>query len=208
MQYEIKKSKVKNAPLMILIHGFGANRFDLLGLSEFFPDVNILSLEAPYQMNAQQSYWYEIQWVGNDKIVNVEQAKYSKLMLVNFIENEIEKIDDEFKKENIFLMGFSQGAILSYSVASELTYIKRIYGLSGYIDDRITDITNLDNKELEIFACHGISDEVIPVSQARQANKILKEYDLKRYEYIEHKEGHWISQDVLTKLINWHNNND
>lgn len=208
MQYEIKKSKVKNAPLMILIHGFGANRFDLLGLCEFFQDVNILSLEAPYQMNTQQSYWYDIQWVGNDKIVNVEQAKYSKLMLVNFIENEVEKIDDEFKKENIFLMGFSQGAILSYSIASELNYIKRIYGLSGYIDDRFADITNLNNKELEIFACHGTSDEVIPVSQARQANKILKEYDLKRYDYIEHNEGHWISQDVLTKLINWHNNND
>jgi phospholipase/carboxylesterase len=207
MKYELIKQH-KNAPLMILIHGFGANRYDLLGLGKFFPDVNIISLEAPYNFNSQQSYWYDIQWIGNEKIINTDQAIQSKNLLVNFIENEIEIIDSNFKKDNIFLLGFSQGAILSYAITSELKYIKRVYGLSGYIDETITTINGLNNKNLEIFACHGMADEVIPISKAREANKILIDSELGRYCYIEHNEGHWISQDILTEIIKWHNKND
>lgn len=209
MDYEIKKiDNSAGAPLMILIHGYGANRFDLLGLNRYFPNVNILSIEAPYKINPQQSYWYDIQWVGDDKIVNEEQANSSKQLLIKFIDEELEKIDDDFKKDNVFLMGFSQGAILGYAVSSELKYIKRVYGLSGYIDERITNFNGLNNKELEIFACHGEADEVIPISQAREANKILSQNEFKRYKYVEHNEGHWINEDVLKELINWHNNND
>lgn len=207
MKYELIKQH-KNASLMIFIHGFGANRYDLLGLSKFFPDVNIISLEAPYNFNTQQSFWYDIQWIGDDKIINTDQAIQSKNLLINFIENEIEIIDPDFKKDNIFLLGFSQGAILSYAITSELKYIKRVYGLSGYIDENITTINGLNNNNLAIFACHGTADEVIPISKAREAKKILSAFDLGRYSYIEHNEGHWISQDILTEIIKWHIKND
>lgn len=208
MVFEFKKAKInpKTAPLMILIHGFGANRMDLLGLDVVFPDVNLLSLEAPYSMAYNQSYWYEIQWVGDDKIINHKQEESSKQLVIDFINDGLDKLNLEYEKESIYLLGFSQGAILSYAIASELKKIKRVYAFSGYIDEIVTNLDGLNNKDLELFVCHGEYDEVIPITQARESNRILKEFDLKRYKYIEHSGGHWIGQDILEDIKKWHYN--
>jgi phospholipase/carboxylesterase len=94
---------------------------------------------------------------------------------MRFIENFIN--DNPIDAEDITLMGFSQGAILSYAVA--LSYpekIRRIVAMSGYlnleiaVDDFAT--TNLTN--LKIFASHGMQDQVIPIAWAQKAPEILK----------------------------------
>ena len=208
MVFEFKNAKEnpESAPLMILIHGFGANRFDLLGLDVLFPDVNMLSLEAPYSMGYNQSYWYEIQWVGDDKIINHKQEEESKQLVIDFINNKLNELDIKFDKDNIYLLGFSQGAILSFGVASDLKNIKRVYAFSGYIDEVITNINGFNNKNLDIFVSHGIYDEVIPIEQARQANEILQKCELNRYKYLEHSGGHWIGQDIIEDIKKWHYN--
>lgn len=205
-EYELIKSKVNNnSPLIIFIHGFGANRFDLLGLGQLFPDYHILSLEATYNMGFGQSYWYDIQWVGNDKIINKEQAKQSKELLKDFIQNGLEKLDISFSKDNISLFGFSQGGILSYAVASELDNIKQIFCISSYYDEDISNISGLNRNDLSIFACHGKGDEIIPYSQAIKSQEIIKTFNLNKYKFVSHEEGHWIPQIIIEEIINWNN---
>ncbi|MFK5283124.1 alpha/beta hydrolase, partial [Lacticaseibacillus paracasei] len=69
-------------------------------------------------------------------------------------------------KDNITLIGFSQGAILSYSVAlSQPDRVKNIIGLSGYVSEPILSEGFEKNNfsKLGIFASHGTVDQVIPV---------------------------------------------
>lgn len=209
LEYEIDLNKdEKDSPLVIFIHGFGANRFDLFGLKQLFPGYHAIALEAPYKMGFGQSHWYDIQWIGNSKIVNKEQAKESKNILINFIEKELNTIIENLDKNNITLFGFSQGGILSYAVASELNYIKKVFAISSYFDEDIAEINKLDNKNLSIFATHGLSDEVIPFSQAKQTQEKISKFDLKNYRFIEHPEGHCISQNIINEIVIWNNETD
>lgn len=206
LEYELIKSKINdNSPLIIFIHGFGANRYDLLDLGQLFPNYHILSLEAPYKMGFGQSYWYDIQWIGNDKIINKEQAKKTKEILKEFIQNDLDKLEISFSKDDISLFGFSQGGILSYAVASELDMIKQIFCISSYYDEDIANVSDLNRNDLSIFACHGKSDEVIPYSQAVKSQDKINTFNLKKYKFITHEEGHWIPQIIIEEILNWNN---
>lgn len=199
----VSPNKSEKLPLVIFLHGYGANRFDLISLSDLFPNCHCISLEAPIEMGYNQSCWYNIKWTIDDKIINTEEAINSKNKLVNFIENDLDKLGIAFIKENITLFGFSQGGIMSYAVASELAYIHKVFAISSYFDKNIADINGLNNKELSIFACHGAKDIVIPIKEVRNSQDIISAYKLKNYKYIEHSEGHWIPQNIINEIIEW-----
>lgn len=201
----IKVENESQLPLVIFLHGYGANRFDLLGLSDLFPNCHCITLEAPIGMGYNQSCWYSISWTIDDKIINSEEAINSKTMLINFIENDLDKLNLSYDKNKIILFGFSQGGILSYAVASELNYINKVFAISSYFDNSIADINGLNKQELSIFACHGLKDIVIPIEEARRSQDIISTFKLKNYKFIEHSEGHWIPQNIINEIIKWNN---
>jgi phospholipase/carboxylesterase len=65
------------------------------------------------------------------------------------------------------LLGFSQGAILSYAIVlSHPEKISKVIALSGYLNEEIIEenYRNNDFSKLNIFASHGVVDQVIPVT--------------------------------------------
>jgi pimeloyl-ACP methyl ester carboxylesterase len=71
----------------------------------------------------------------------------------------------------VSLLGFSQGAILSYAIAlSHPEKISKVIALSGYLNEEIIEenYRNNDFSKLNIFASHGVVDQVIPVTWARK----------------------------------------
>jgi phospholipase/carboxylesterase len=69
------------------------------------------------------------------------------------------------------LMGFSQGAALSYSLA--LTHpdiVERVAGLSGFFPEQGESLVErrvLAGKA--VFVTHGLRDEIVPIDRARQS---------------------------------------
>ena len=208
LKFELIKNKENNNnPVIIFIHGYGANRFDLLGLNKLFPKYHCISLEAPFQLAFNQSCWYNIYWDGDVKSINVEEAKYSKNAIINFIDETLPTLDISYDKDKVELLGFSQGGILSYAVASE-TDLHKIFALSSYFDSQISDINGLNRDNLSIFACHGRTDEVIPFKFAEDTKNSISKFNLKNYTFKEHPEGHWIPQNIINEIGKWNNETD
>ncbi|WP_459209668.1 alpha/beta hydrolase [Aquimarina rhabdastrellae] len=171
------KIKKEHTPALFLFHGYGSDEKDLFSFASELPEeLFIISVRAPHPMQPYGNAWYAIHWDASDgKLNDVPQAIASRDAIVNFIEEAITAYD--LDPTNISLLGFSQGAILSYAVA--LSYpekVKNIVALSGYISaDFFADgYTSNDFSKLNIYCSHGSVDQVIPIQLARQTPSFLK----------------------------------
>ncbi len=115
-----KSSLTENAPLLILLHGYGSDENDLFSFAGELPEeLFIISVRAPYPMQPSGNAWYAINFdAEKGKWSDNEQAILSRDLIAKFIDEAIETYP--VNKNNVSLLGFSQGSILSYAVA--LTY--------------------------------------------------------------------------------------
>ncbi|WP_121665437.1 alpha/beta hydrolase [Mesonia aquimarina] len=199
----------EKAPVIILLHGYGSDENDLFSFASELPDKYlVVSAKAPMQMMPYGNAWYEINFnASGDKFTNDEQAVASRELIVKFID---EVIESYYADENdVTLLGFSQGAILSYAVA--LSYpekIKRVIALSGYIQKSIykEGYQNNNFDDLKIYASHGSQDQVIPVEWARKNKPFLDELNIKNT-YSEFPIGHGVNPQNFMEFKNWLLNN-
>ena len=205
----VREPKVKQEknPLLVLLHGYGSNEEDLFSFAAQLPDEYIIvSARAPYSLPPYGNAWYAITFDNDmNKFSDDVQAVQSRDLIVKFIDELVESYPVD--KEKITLIGFSQGAILSYAVA--LTYpqhISRVAALSGYLNMDIVgkDIHTKDLSKLKFYISHGTVDQVIPVEWARKAPEFLKTLGLQE-EYHEYPVGHGVAPQNFYDLLNWLN---
>ena len=132
-----------------------------------------------------------------------QQAITSSDILSEFIDYACETY--ALDKNNVSLLGFSQGTILSYSLA--LTYpekVKNIIALSGYVNEAIIpESLNPDNyKHLDFYCSHGSVDQVIPVDWARRSKPFLDKLEIKNT-YSEFPVGHGVAPQNFYEFKNW-----
>jgi len=197
LHYLIKEPKVvldKN-PLILLLHGYGSNEEDLFSFATELPEnYFIISARAPYPLPPYGNAWYAIDFDADmNKFSNDEQAIESRDLIVTFIDELLKKYPID--PDNVSLVGFSQGAILSYAIA--LSYpkkINKVVALSGYFNPNIMKdgFENNDFSNLKFFASHGTVDQVIPVDWARKNPEILKQLNV-THQYHEYNVGHGVA---------------
>lgn len=197
LEYIIKEPKVilEKNPLLLLLHGYGSNEEDLFSFSSELPEnYYIVSARAPYPLPPYGNAWYAIDFDANmNKFSNDEQAIESRDLILTFIDELLEKYPID--QNNINLIGFSQGAILSYAIA--LSYpqkINKVVALSGYFNQNIMKdgYENNDFSKLSFFVSHGSVDQVIPVEWARKNPEVLNLLNVKN-EYHEYNVGHGVA---------------
>jgi phospholipase/carboxylesterase len=201
---EPKIKKDKN-PLLLLLHGYGSNEDDLFSFASELPDdYYIVSVRAPYDMQFGSYAWYAINFDADEnKFSDIGQAKTSRDLIAKFIDELIRNYPIDSK--NVTLIGFSQGAILSYAVA--LSYpekVQRVIAMSGYVSTEIA-IDGFENNalgKLKIFASHGTVDQVIPIEWARKSIPILENLDIEVI-YKEYPIGHGVSPQNFYDFKNW-----
>ena len=205
LKYLINKpsSHQKNLKVIFLLHGYGSNEEDLYSLKEFFPSNFItISLRAPISIGLDSYAWYSINFENDiDRWIDIDEAIRAKNIIVKDILLHLK--DLAFTNERVSLLGFSQGAILSWSIGIEYpNLIKNILPLSGFYHSEITE-TNLIHKDrLNSFSTHGINDQVIPVDWARRGLQSLIEYNI-NIEFKEYESGHEINNENLRDVIEW-----
>lgn len=194
----------EKAPLLILLHGYGSDENDLFSFApELSEELFIISLKAPYQLQPYGNAWYAINFdANNDKWSDNDQAIQSRELIATFIDEACSHYPVD--KDNVTLLGFSQGCILSFSVG--LTYpekIKNIIGLSGYINEDIIKLKTQDAyKNIDIYTSHGSVDQVIPVDWARKTSPFLEKHHIKHI-YNEFPVGHGVAPQNFYELKNW-----
>ena len=201
-----RPSSIKeNAPALIMFHGYGSDENDLFSFASELPkELFIISVRAPYKMQPFGNAWYAINFDADKrKWSDDDQAKESRDKISSFIDEAVENYPID--KNNITLLGFSQGTILCYAVA--LSYpekIRNVIALSGYINlDIIAEnFQSNDLSKLSFYCSHGSVDQVIPVEWARRTPEILKKIKVD-YVYEEFPVGHGVAPQNFFSLKSW-----
>jgi len=207
LHYLVQEPKVKHDknPLLLLLHGYGSNEEDLFSFAPELPDDSyVISVRAPYDLQPYGHAWYAIHFDADEnKFSDNVQAKQSVEIIASFIDEIVKQYPIDAK--NVTLIGFSQGAILSYATA--LTYpekVTKVVALSGYFNQEILPEV-IDTKaisHLKFFVSHGSVDQVIPVDWARKAKPALENLGLE-VEYQEYPIGHGVSPKNFFDFKNW-----
>lgn len=192
-------------PLLVLLHGYGSNEEDLFSFANELPqDHYVISVRAPYDLQPYGHAWYAIHFDADEnKFSDNEQAKESVELIASFIDEVLQKYPIDAQK--VSLIGFSQGAILSYAIA--LSYpnkINNIVALSGYFNaDLLLHLPNTQAiSHLKFFISHGTVDQVIPVDWARKAKPALESLGLE-VSYHEYPVGHGVAPQNFFDFKNW-----
>ena len=199
------KIKLDKNPLLLLLHGYGSNEEDLFSFAAELPEeYYVISARAPYDMMYGSYALYAINFDADEnKFSDIEQAKTSRDLISNFIDEL--HANYAIDSENVTLIGFSQGCILSYAVAvSYPEKVKRVVAMSGYFNAEIAteNFKENDFSNLKIFASHGSVDQVVPVDWARKAEPTLKQLGIDIV-YKEYPIGHGVSPQNFYDFKNW-----
>lgn len=204
--YLVRQPSVTSAkpPVLILLHGVGSNEEDLFSFAERIPgEYLVISARAPNTMGPGSYAWYQVDFSTGKPVFNHEQAEQSRIKLISFIE-ELGK-EHPFDAARVYLCGFSQGAIMAYSVAlTRPDLVRGIAAMSGRLLEEVKPLVKPSPalKQLSVFISHGTQDGTLPVHYAREADAYLRSIGitptLKTY-----NEGHTINAVMLADLLVW-----
>ncbi|MEN8138989.1 MAG: phospholipase [Bacteroidota bacterium] len=204
LDYNIKESAdgIENSKVIYMIHGFGADKNDLFSFANYLPgSFTVIALQAPYSLPFGGKAWYNIELENGNHISDSGQAKSSVKEIEKFITDSREHFNFH---DDVFVLGFSQGAILSYSmILNNPERYKYALSLSGFIFEEIMpESYEKDYSHLDFYAAHGTMDGIIPIEKGRSAKKLLSELNLKHI-YHEFPAAHSIAQKEFEEIIEW-----
>ncbi|MFD2528755.1 alpha/beta hydrolase [Polaribacter marinaquae] len=197
------KTNIENPSLLILLHGYGSNEQDLFSFANELPDnLLIVSAQAPLSMGFGGYAWYSINFDDkNGKFSDLKEAKESIDKIAVFID-EI-KLKYNTNTDKTFLLGFSQGAILSYSLSFFFpNKVQHVIALSGYINTELLPENISSEIKTDYYCSHGSVDQVLPVEWARKSKPFLDNLGFKN-DYSEYNIGHGVAPQNFFSFKKW-----
>jgi len=191
-------------PLLLLLHGYGANEDDLFSLAPYLDErFMIVSARAPVTLQPMSYAWFNLGFAPQGIIVNPAEVESSRRTIRKFIGEIVEAYKCD--PNAVYLMGFSQGAMMSLAVA--LTYPGSAAGVVAMSGRMLPQtLSRIPDKDaligLPIFMAHGARDTLLPVSHGRDARAALSELPVE-LTYREYDMGHEISADSLEDITEW-----
>jgi phospholipase/carboxylesterase len=146
--------------LVVLVHGYGADGNDLIGLAEHWrgllPTVAFAAPNAPTRVPGSQGYqWFPISRIDPHEMKKGVEA--AAPVLDEYLDAELARLN--LPPERLALAGFSQGTMLSLHLGLRRA-IKpaAIVGFSGLLPGPPPDLAEFP----PILLTHGDQDQVIP----------------------------------------------
>jgi phospholipase/carboxylesterase len=189
-----RRSDSDALPMVILIHGRGADMNDLADLAPMFDAAGGCRFVFPNAPKPFEPYpgmpmgwtWFE-GWPPNH-----ESVVESRGEMLRFIEEATEKYATPEGK--LIVAGFSQGALMSLD--SGLRTTKKLAGIiamsGGLYEQDLPDLRA--HAGLPMLIAHGSVDDVVPVTYARRARRVLEDAGLD-VEYHEYPMGHQVAAE-------------
>ena len=199
-------SSIKNA--VILCHGYGGDGKDISIVAQywknFLPDTLFICPNAPEicKVNPDGFQWFDLMDQTEDEILAKSFIAEQKL---NKFIDEV-KENNKIKADQISLVGFSQGCMISLQTAlKRKDKIKCLIGYSGKVLN-IHHLTKNICSRPEIYLMHGDLDNVVPLSNLLEAKEFFSkqkyEINTKIFKNCEHRiptEGLSIGLEFLKK---------
>ena len=180
---------------LIMVHGRGASAEDILGLSAYLP-VNDFALLAPQATN---NTWYPYSFMSPVK--DNEPWLSSALDLLKEVVTDVKA--KGIAEENIYLLGFSQGACLTLEFVTRhaTKYGGVVAFTGGLIGDKIYNENYKGNfSATPVFIGTSDPDPHVPVERVNASEDILIKMNATVIKKIYKNMGHTISQDEINQV--------
>jgi phospholipase/carboxylesterase len=192
------------SPLLLLLHGVGSHEGGLFELAPYLDRrFFVVSARAPITLAPGSYAWFHVEFTPTGSIINPEEAESSRQLLLRFIDELVEAYG--LDSQRVYLMGFSQGAIMSFSVAlTRPDKVAGIVAMSGRILPEIRPLIAPPEqlKDLPILVVHGTNDNVLSIENGRASQKLLSKLPVE-LDYREYWMGHTISAESLARVSTW-----
>jgi len=202
--YLIREPKTKSVVQkgIILLHGVGSNEQSLFRFADYFPDdFYVIVPRGLFTLGPGRYAWYQVNFSTGRPVINAAQEKESRSAILDFVKG----MKQKYNLEEVYLGGFSQGAIMSYTIG--LTHPSEVTGiiaLSGRIVSEIKPFVQPGKalQQLKVFIAHGVQDTILPVFHAREAKEYLQQSGV-QLSYYELEMGHQINDLVVEEMNRW-----
>ncbi|NVZ66008.1 dienelactone hydrolase family protein [Pseudomonas gingeri] len=192
-------------PLVIFLHGYGSNEEDLFGIKDDLPaNYTVLSVRGRLELDLGSYQWFHKRTDVAQYDGNSEDLKLSAEAVTDFIRRVTEKYHTQ--PDKVFLVGFSQGAMMTYEVALRHPEVLRgIAALSGRVLPVVrTQVGSASSyRPLSVFIGHGTADPQVPYAGATDALAFLKGLSIEPQFHSYPGVGHTISGPEVKDLANW-----
>lgn len=196
------KTKSPKTKVVICLHGYGSNEQDLFNMANLFPaSTRFIAVQSPISIGPNAFAWYAIDRSGGTTKYNSHEVMLARKQLIRFVQG----IKKTYLEQEVYLMGFSQGAIMCIDMA--MVYPDQFKGVMVLSGRTLVETTNDANvgtpiTQLPVFIAHGRADQVLPIHYAKETQTWMREFKM-NYTYMEYEMGHEISPQVLIDLKSW-----
>jgi phospholipase/carboxylesterase len=194
----------RNQPLVIFLHGYGSNEEDLFGIKDQLPaQYTYVSVRGPQALDEDSYQWFHKKGEGAYDGETADLNSSARL-IADFITQATAKYHTQSDK--VFLVGFSQGAIMSYEVGlRHPEWVRGIAALSGKVLPVLRSELKADKKRerLAIFIGHGTADQRLPYTDGSEADNLLQRLGLKPEFHAYPGIGHTITANEMQDLNSW-----
>jgi phospholipase/carboxylesterase len=203
MIYELRRPNNvvpwKKYPALFVMHGMGSNEQDMLSLVNGLDDhFYIFSVRGHLTQGPGFAY-FTIQGFGKPHREVFDEGINK---LIGFIDYALESYP--LDSEKVYLMGFSQGAIVSMTLALTLgNKIKGVVALSGYIPQFVKEEYMINtNDELSLFISHGEYDQVLPFEWGKENVEYFTHLGVP-VTFKSYRDGHTVTLENLRDFQSW-----
>jgi len=189
------------SPLLILLHGYGSNEDDLMGLAPYLdPCFDLLSARAPHTLEMGGYAWFPIVWNAEGLFVRPADVLAAIPLAADFVAEAIAAC--HAVPERTLLLGFSQGATMSAGILLHRPDLAAgAILMSGFTPAELARPgLRLAGKRLLIT--HGLFDDVVPVELGRMTRDLFESLGAS-VTYREYPMGHQINDASLEDADRW-----
>ena len=192
----------KTRHMVVLLHGYGADGADLLGLADplgpYLPDAVFYAPDAPYPcaQNPSGRQWFGIPRFDGSGIAQAMAGLDAAAAAVNdFLDERL--AHHGLSAKSLILLGFSQGAMTALHAAPRRDApIAGVVAISGRLiaPDRLIAETTA---RPPVLLMHGDRDDVVDFAEMAAAGTALMAAGFDTYSHVMKGSGHGIAPDGL-----------
>ena len=174
---------------VIMLHGRGASAGGMIQLSENLPEAAYLAPQASRRT-----------WYPHSFLEPREKNQPHLESALRTVDSLVEKAANHVGKENVFLLGFSQGACLTseYVASNPDRYGGAILFSGGLIGDEVGEFEG-DLEETPVFIGCSDNDPHIPLERVNETEEVLEGLNGEVEKYIMEGSHHGIVEHEIER---------
>jgi len=216
--------KDRNYPLLVILHGHGANPENYAGLLELVETPLEAVVSAPYgpypifREGSRGYSWYPEPWFYREVLTRGGEAEdrahrretidsREQEVSESYVLAAIEELKARYPIDSnqVYLMGHSEGGVLAYGLAIRNPETVRgliVVGARLRERDASAGIVAGAAGRLQVLICHSRDDKAMKFEAAEAAHEVLKAAGIQS-KLVPYVGGHGITRELVSVIARW-----